>query len=286
MAFINNSKFLEIRQAGKDGNEKAKMILQAMRKGGSQEDIDRLVGDYYSVPNVEEPETQEVDLPVEQTYDNQPETQEQDIPQELEPEIVESSKDVEDLTSILDLETDGLFDENDIETLNFNDYLSNKKKDSLRSKKNSDYFKAYNMEGRQKYLQDKINKYKEKFNGKIRDIDRKYDDITKSLDFYSMKVNDMLDDNIDMNMDSAGSAYNEFTDSPEIMQSFGRHWDEKDSNDVVFALSELCKKYGKKNIVAALNTLRNDNENYKKFLNGQIDTEIGRYSKSIENLLK
>lgn len=286
MAFINNSKFLEIRQAGKDGNEKAKMVLQAMRNGGSQEDIDRLVSDYYSLPIEEEPETQEVDLPIEQTNDNQPETQEQEIPQELEPEITESSNDVEDLTSILDLETDGLFDENDIETLNFNDYLSNKKKDFLRSKKNADYFKAYNMEGRQKYLQDKINKYKDKFNGKIRDIDRKYDDISKSLDFYSMKVNDMLDDNVEMNMDSAGNAYNEFTDSPEIMQSFGRHWDEKDSNDIVFALNELCKKYGKKNIVAALNTLRNDNESYKKYLNGQIDTEIGRYSKSIENLLK
>ena len=50
MAFINNKKFAEIRNAAKNGDEKALKVLQAMRKMQPQADIDRLVEDYYAIP--------------------------------------------------------------------------------------------------------------------------------------------------------------------------------------------------------------------------------------------
>ena len=106
--FINQKKFGEIREAAKNGNEKAKMVLQAMRKFSSQEDIDRLVEDYYKVPeqttmeniDIQEqvPNTQ-VEPPIDNTQmeeiktkkigdiDPQVEDSSQDIPAELNPDI-------------------------------------------------------------------------------------------------------------------------------------------------------------------------------------------------------
>lgn len=296
MAFLNNKKFLEIKQAGKDGNEKAKMILQAMRKGSTQADLDRLVDDYYNLNddkddiesfnwgdddedevelNQDSQEFVENDTPIQQTQVKEP-----TIPQELKPQIVQ------DLSEVLDKDTDGLFDENEIKDVTFSDFLKTKKRDANRSKKNAEYFKAYDMNGRQKYMQGKIDNYKKKFNNKLRDIDRKYNDTNKSLDFYSMKANDMLDDDIEMDMTKSMQAYDDFTNSEPIMSAFGRYYDEQDTNDVVFALKELMRRYGKKNVINALNTLKSDNESYKKYLDNQIDTEIGRYTKSIENILK
>jgi hypothetical protein len=296
MAFLNNKKFLEIKQAGKDGNEKAKMILQAMRKGSTQADLDRLVDDYYNLNNDEDDiesfnwgddDDDEVELnqdTQEVVEDNtpmqQPQVKEPTIPQELKPQIVQ------DLSEVLDKDTDGLFDENEIKDITFGDFLKTKKRDANRSKKNAEYFKAYDMNGRQKYMQGKIDGYKKKFNNKLRDIDRKYNDTNKSLDFYSMKANDMLDDDIEMDMTKSMQAYDDFTNSEPIMSAFGRYYDEQDTNDIIFALKELMRRYGKKNVINALNTLKSDNESYKKYLDNQIDTEIGRYTKSIENLLK
>ena len=49
MPFINNSKFKTINEAGRNGNEIAKKILQALRKGEKQEDIDNLVLEFYGI---------------------------------------------------------------------------------------------------------------------------------------------------------------------------------------------------------------------------------------------
>ena len=49
MAFLNNTKFREIREAARNGNEKAQMVLQAMIKGSPQEDIQRLSDAYYNI---------------------------------------------------------------------------------------------------------------------------------------------------------------------------------------------------------------------------------------------
>ena len=60
--FIPQNKFVEIRNAAKEGNKKAEMVLQAMRKSAPQEDIDRLVEDYYKVDTfVPEQESDDMD---------------------------------------------------------------------------------------------------------------------------------------------------------------------------------------------------------------------------------
>ena len=278
MPFINNKKLLEIRESAKGGNEKALMILQAMRKMSPQEDLDRLVDDYYKVDTVEPVIPQET---VEQESFN--------IPEELTPELMNETAEpgnVVDLTSTLDTEMDGLLDENELDDLSFGDFLSNKKRDGLRGRKNADYFKAYDPEGRANYMHNKIDTYKGKFDGRLRDIERRYNDMSKSIAGYTQGVNDMLDDNAELDMLSVNNAYDELTGNENAMRSFGRHWDENDNMSVMMELKTLIEKYGKKNVMAVLNTLQSDNENYKKYLNNQVDTEIGRYSKSVENLLK
>ena len=278
MPFINNKKLVEIRESAKGGNEKALMILQAMRKMSPQEDLDRLVDDYYKVDTVEPVIPQE---PVEQESFN--------IPEELTPELMNETAEpgnVVDLTSTLDTEMDGLLDENELDDLSFGDFLSNKKRDGLRGRKNADYFKAYDPEGRANYMHNKIDAYKGKFDGRLRDIERRYNDMSKSIAGYTQGVNDMLDDNAELDMLSVNNAYDELTGNENAMRSFGRHWDENDNMSVMMELKALIEKYGKKNVMAVLNTLQSDNENYKKYLNNQVDTEIGRYSKSVENLLK
>ena len=294
MAFINNVKFQEIREAAKNGNEKAKMVLQAMRKFSPQEDIDSLVNDYYSV-QINTPANTE--NPIEANF--QPENEalepvsQENVPEELvaeevnepNPENVETFQTV-DLSDVLDKDMDGLLDENKIDDLSFIDFLKNKSRDSLRQKKNADYFKAYDLDGRTNYLNNKIEAYKGSFNGRLRDIDRRYRDMGNALEKYAFHVNNALDDDVELDMGQAENAYNELVNNNDVMASFGRSWDEMDTEYVLEALKELVAKYGKKNIIAAVNTLKSDNENYNKFLNNQVDTEINRYSKSISDLLK
>ena len=133
--FINQKKFKEIQEAAKNGNEKARMVLQAMKKFSPQADVDRLVEDYYKVEEVapiqEQPIQQEVqpepvqaeivnDKQIDAVKDNfnppQPEEPEPQVEQSVEnvtPEEtsqVENTGEVLDLTEILDSETEGLFD--------------------------------------------------------------------------------------------------------------------------------------------------------------------------------
>lgn len=276
MPFINNKKFCEIRESAKSGNEKAKMILQAISKNSPQNDLDNLINDYYNIVN---------DVPpIEQK--NEPEIEIFDTPS---PNVVEESpqiEEIEDLTEVLNGEMDGLLDENDVEDITFGDFLKNKRRDGLRAKKNGDYFKAYDLNGRQSYMNDKINSYKGKFDGRKRDVERQFTDLGKSIDKYSKDVNYMLDDEMDLDMNVANQAYDELTDNENVMKSFGRYWDDSDNLQIAEVLKELVVKYGKKNVMAVLNTLKSDNDNYQNFRKQQIDNEIGRYAKSIENLLK
>lgn len=279
MAFIQNNKFREISEQAKGGNEKALKIIQGMRSNYSQEDIDTLVNDYYSinVPNEVKEEIVEEQLPQEM------------VPEEtLVEETLNDSvtNNVMDLSEILDGEMDDLLDENEIEDLTFNKFLENKNKDGVRSRKNSEYFKAYDAEGRQNYMNGKIDSYKKKFNGQLKNIDRHYKDVNSALDKYINTSSMELDDDIELDMDKANDAYRAATSNQDFMNSFGRGWDEDDNQQIQSILKALMQTYGKKNVLAVLNTLRSDNENYKNFRTNQIDSEIGRYSKSIENLLK
>ena len=336
MSFIKNDKLASIRTAARNGDEKAKMVLQALRKGDPQDALDGLVNDFFGVgasfqeqQTYGEPKVDATivnDMQIDAIKDNftppqakndapavEPQSEEQiptqseeiapqlgeaeDLGAEQPSEIIEPEQqpevsdemqqgDVADLTELLDGETADLFDENEIDDISFTDFLGNQKKNRLREKKNADYFKAFDLQGRTNYMDKKIGDYTAKFDNRRKDIDRRYNDIGKSIDLYSTKANEMLDDDMEFDMDKATSAYGDFIGNENTMHSFGRHWDDADSNEIINALHELMGKYGKKNVIAALNSLKNDNETYKGFLNGQIDTEIGRYSKSVENLLK
>jgi len=315
MSFINNKKYKEIREASKNGNEKATAIMQALYKGTKQDALDRLLDDYYGVNQVVLPEVEEeirvdtenpfeiqegqeeivvkeeeapVASPIEEEL--RPSEEEQPVPvSEVAEQVVEEQPAAifdGDIMDSLKKDLDGLLDTNDIEDLSFGDFLKNKKRDALRSKKNADYFKAYSPDSRKSYMESNIDEYKKGFDGRLKNIERKYNDYGKSLSIYADKMNGILDDDIELDVEKAGGAYDEFVDNDNIMSSFGRYWDEADNDSIVAELAELTKKYGKKNVIAALNSLGNDNENYKNFLNNQIDTEIDRYSKSLEKILK
>lgn len=284
MAFINNKKFAEIRNAAKTGDEKALKVLQAMRKMQPQADIDRLVEDYYAIPApaVEEtPETPAVadDLSLDDASV---------ADSVISSDIADSDGDVTTITYNLDditKDMDGLIDEDEVEDMSFSDFLADKKRNMMRARKNADYFKMYDNDSRSKYAADAVAKYKAKFGDLERDIDRRNKDVMTALGMYEQSVGDELDDEVELNADNADKAYSDLIDNSGAMHSFGRYWDEEDKANVVTELKALIGKYGKKNVLAAINTLKSDNENYKSYMHNKIDTEVGKYSKNLENLL-
>lgn len=284
MAFINNKKFAEIRNAAKNGDEKALKVLQAMRKMQPQADIDRLVEDYYAIPApaVEEtPETPAVtdDLSLDDASV---------VDSVISADIADSNGDVTTIAYNLDditKDMDGLIDEDEIEDMSFSDFLADKKRNMTRARKNADYFKMYDNDSRSKYATDAVAKYKAKFGDLERDIDRRNKDTMTALGMYEQNVGDELDDEVELNADNADKAYSDLIDNSGAMHSFGRYWDEEDKANVVTELKALIGKYGKKNVLAAINTLKSDNENYKSYMHNKIDTEVGKYSKNLENLL-
>lgn len=286
MAFLKNNQLREIRTAANDGNEKAKMVLQAFRKG-NQDDVDRLVGDYYSIPQQSMNDVPAQTELQENPMENTPETVETPIQAGMEEaNIAESIPEIEDLTDVLDKETDGLFDENEIDPIDFSKYLSNKRRDGLRAKKNSEYFSAFNPESRANYVAKKKDDYKAKFGDSLHDIDRQFQDYDKSIDRYVQGVNDLLDDEQEVDISITGNAYDDIMDNNGIMHSFGRHWDDEDTNHVIEDLKGLVAQYGKKNVLAALNILKTDNANFRDYKLGQINEEVERYNKSLDKILK
>lgn len=296
MAFINNKKFAEIRTAAKDGNEKALIILQAMRKLQPQADIDRLVEDYYAIP--EELQIQPVQDENYNVAEEQPKEEPSTVSDSLD-DVLSEDLSVEETADIPDLDADvqtynldditkdmdGLIDEDEIDDMSFADFLSDKKKNLKRAKKNADYFKMYDDDSRRQYSLDAVDKYKAKFGDLERDIDRRNKDTATALGLYEQSVADSLDDDIELNADNADKAYSDLTDDSGAMHAFSRYWDDDDKANVIEALKGLIGKYGKKNVLAAINTLKSDNENYKSYMHNRIDTEVGKYSKNLENLL-
>lgn len=315
MAFLANNKFKEILNASRNGNEKAKMIMQAMRKGQSQDDLNRLVDDYYGIGEesiepepentpeaVEEPQNE----PQAETDDAEPTEQVTDTDKEIfeptrelldEPEadpndLVEMpAEEVEeatpiDIAEVLKTETDGLFDEDEYNGVSFSDFLKRKKSDANRAMKNADYFKAFDVDGRGKYADGLVDAYRQKFDGNLRDIERGYEDNDRAIATYLQSTNDMLDDGVAFGMESATNAYNDLIGDDKAMGAFGRYWDDNDSSVVVTALKELVNKYGKENVISALNVLKDDNNAHRDYLNNTIDANISKYTKGVYGLLK
>lgn len=291
MAFINNKKMKEIMTAARNGNEKALMILQAMKKGNSQDDVDGLVNDYYNIINdvppvelIEETSPIQPNMEYDSTSD-ETDTEDIDDPQ-MEVDVEPVLPEVTDLSDLLNAEMEGLLDENEIEELTFSKFLDNKRRDSLRARKNADYFKAFDLNGRIGYAGNKIAEYGKKFDGSRRNIEREHNDLTNSIDNQINGVNLLLDDDIELNMDTASQAYDDLTSNENAMSQINRYWDETDNSELKETLQALVVQYGKKNVMAVLNTLKSDIDNYKNYKNNQIDEEVNRYTKSIEKLLK
>lgn len=284
MAFINNKKFAEIRNAAKNGDEKALKVLQAMRKMQPQADIDRLVEDYYAIPAPAVEETPETPAVADDLSLNDASV----VDSVISSDIADSDGDVTTITYNLDditKDMDGLVDEDEVEDMSFSDFLADKKRNMMRARKNADYFKMYDNDSRSKYAADAVAKYKAKFGDLERDIDRRNKDTMTALGMYEQSVGDELDDEVELSADNADKAYSDLIDNSGAMHSFGRYWDEEDKANVVTELKALIGKYGKKNVLAAINTLKSDNENYKSYMHNKIDTEVGKYSKNLENLL-
>lgn len=284
-SYIKYNQLSQLREAAKNGDEKAKAIIQNyLNPGFKQSDLDSLVSEYYTKPSSSSvPSTKEAD-----SSKKSVESVKQD-PVASNQESNLSSPSVEipaDISSLLDKELDGVIDQNEVGSLSFSDFLKKKKKDLMRSKKNSDYFKAFDPNGRANYLATKEDEYAHKFDNGRKENDRKYRDMDGAITSHSKSVSELLDDGISLDTDTASKAYDEITGNEGIMNGFSRLWDQADTDEVKNQLSQLCKKYGKQNVMAALNTLRSDNSSYKSFSDSQYDEEGKRYSKQLESLLK
>jgi hypothetical protein len=291
MAFVKNAKLQEIRSASRSGNEKAAMVLQALRNGSSQEDLDRLVEDYYGI-NATDAVENVAPVQIDNPEETRPIIENTDLNGEVMDEPIHDEpyqKDLmedEDFDKRLDDDLKDVITENKLDDVDFNKFLKDKENNSLKSQRTSDYFKAYDPIKREGYLANKIQKYSDSFGGKRRNAERKFNDMSKSLELYNQNVNDMLDDSIELDISQMNNAYSDFVNNEDTMSSFGRYWDEQDSENIKNVLAELVQRYGKKNIQAMLNTLTSDATSYKDFLDNQVETEVGRYTKDIEKLLK
>lgn len=264
MAYLNNKKFVELQEASRNGNMKAKQILQMLRKNNEQKDIDEMLNSYYN-------ENMKIE-PIQPKFEPQIETQN-----------MENSLDISEL---LDKELNGLIDENNIDDLSFETFLGNKQRNNDRQLKDNSYFKAFDLEGKAKYLNEKKKAYEGKFGSKLANINRQHKDLDKALQEYSHNIGLMLDDEQTFDNNKANDVYKKIVGDSYTLNSLGRYYDEEDKKSVLEILESLVTQYGKQNVLATLNTLKNDNDNYKNYRNGQIEEEINRYSKSLENLLK
>lgn len=289
--FIPYKQLTEIREASKGGNPQAKNIIDKyMDKNPDFESINRLIDDYYNnkpIPPVpEEPivgPNSDSAIPEEaQTVEEKAET---DIVSQPDPQEIEQNATI-DISADLDREMDGLIDDEEFDDISFSDFLGNKRKDANRAKKNHDYFNAFDQAGRESYLASKKDAYGHNFDNRRRKIERGLNDMNGSIDLYSQFVTDMPDDGIEIDMGEASKAYDEFTGDEAVMGAFGRSWDNQDNDAIKNALLPLVQRFGKKNVSAVLNTLREDASAWSKFANGKIDNAISNYGKAMDNLLK
>ena len=286
MSFLKIKDLKVVREAAKSGDARAKAIMEKLSKGEKQEEIDRLVGDYYSPASKAEqaqvslPKPDPAALAAKPSIKNDGQNvnkQNPNVP------VIEASSDI---SSLLDKELDGSIDTNDIEDASFGDFIKKKRIDMSRAKKGPEYFKAFDPQGRLDYIAKKTDGYNHKFDTKRKDIGRIFRDMDGALATYLQTVSDLQDDPNELDMGKASEVYEGLTGDEDLMHGFGRGWDAEDSEAVRNKLDELVKQYGKKTVIAALNTLREDNKSYSDFRNGQIDQETKRYGKSLEDLLK
>lgn len=293
MYIINNKQFHEIYGAAKNGDEKAKAIIEKYSQGDDYDAVKRLVDDYYGHGKEEEPEQEsepeEKDEPEQKpggdsiTGVNQAK-QAEDVLAGKAPEENLSPQPV-DITELLDRETDGLIDDDEVEDMSFDEFMDKKKRDAERAKKNHDYFSAFDPEGKAAYLKKKEDDYGHSFDVRRKDIERNHRDIDGAISAYTQMVGDQPDDGIKTDMGVVDKAYGDIVGTVGKSHSFGRSWDEDDMNEVKEQLMALMKQYGRSNVIAALNILKGDNDAYRDHRNNCIDKAIKDHNGKWEELL-
>jgi hypothetical protein len=294
MYIINNKQFNEIYKAAKGGDVKAKAIIDKYSQGDDYDAVKRLVDDYYG--NGEESEPVHETEVVQETEPTQ-ETDEDSITGIDQAEKAEEALDggdaeeniapqAVDITELLDRETDGLVDDDDIKDMSFEEFMDKKRRDANRAKKNHDYFSAFDPEGKAAYLQKKEDDYGHSFDIRRKDIERNHRDMDGAISAYAQMVGDQPDDGIKTDMGVVDKAYGDIVDTVGKSHSFGRSWDEDDMNEVKEQLMGLMQQYGRSNVIAALNILKGDNDAYRDHRNNCIDKAIKDHNGKWEELLK
>lgn len=223
------------------------------------------------------------------------ETKAEEKEEEKEPNIEEQESKVQEeekpqptmnFSELLDKETDGLFDENEIPQMDFSQYLENKHRDGVRAIRNADYFKAFSPEDRRQYVETKKKAYTDKFSDSLHDIDRAHNDYLKSLEnLYDDINNGIEEDEKELSPESSSGAYDEITSNKATMRVLNRYWDSNDMGEVSSFLNGLIQKYGKQNVLSAMGLLKQDVDAYSEFRKKQIQDEIDRYGNTIEKTL-
>ena len=287
--FITYKQLKELQEAAKNGNEMAKNIIDKyMDEKPDMDSIGRLMDEYYGaapIETLEKLEEQPAEQPQEQM--EQPKEPEELPEQPTEEAPLESQMEQPiDISADLDVELDGLIDDDEVEDYSFRDFLKTKKKDGLRAKKNADYFKAFDEGGRQSYLEKKKDEYGHSFDGKRRQLERGFNDLSDSIAKYGEMLTDMPEDEFEFDSAKATQAYDDFTDNADAMDAFGRSWDSADMDSIKLVLESLVQAYGKKNVVAMMNTIKGDAEGWRAYSSGRIDNAVNNYGKALDSLLK
>lgn len=273
MPYINRKTWTKILKARKDGDVDASAIYDKFfDKNCRQEELDRLVGDYLS-PAKMDPQALDAIKENQEIAKPEPES-------ETEPEV--SQVEIVDISPDLDKELDGLIDDDEIDDDDFDAFIKKKKKNANRLKKNADYFAAFDPEGRKNYYVKKTEEKNHQYDDKRRDIERAFNDMGVAIGKYSQSVKDLPEDELKYNSDGTDKAYDSIIG---IGKSFGRSWDEQDVLQVVSVLKDLVSKFGKKNVLAALNLISQDNQSYRNDRIGSIDKAVKKYSEGLKNLI-
>lgn len=278
--FIPYKRLSELRKAASEGNQKAREIIDRyMDRNTDMDSLSRLMDDYYGAsekedgvpaPKKEEPMEKEETTPTPKAEGAK------GLPS------VDNTDDFSDLKK----EIDGLVDLPEVKPTSFRDYMSSKEKNGNRARKDANYFKAFDPERRKAFLANRKAEFSDGLKGKRRDIERSYDDLNSSLGKYGQMVEDMPNDGAELDVSASEKAYGDLVGNANAMPAFGRSWDERDLSMMKDTLAGLVSKYGKKNVVAMLNTIREDSNAWKDYNIGMLDNAVNNYGKNLDKLLK
>lgn len=260
MPYVNKKKWAQIIDAKKNGDDRAVNIYKKlMGKDCDQEELDSLVEEFFAP----KPKLKEEDDDISD-----------DDADEEEVEI--------DISPDLDKELDGLIDDDEIDDDDFETFLKKKKNKANRTKKDAGYFAAFDSKGRKNYYKKKTDEKSHQYDDKRRDIERAYNDMSSAIGKYLKSVKELPDDENEYDSDNTDGAYNGII---SIGRSFGRGWDEQDVSQVISTLEELVSEYGKKNVIAALNLMSEDNLAFRNGKISSIDKSVKKYGDSLKKLI-